>query len=379
MIPEEVMDRIIRVPTEEEYMEELIGKLSERGFVITNFSKGGVFYTLLYVIVHGLTELRKLAVNLVNSAFMTHCPEDWVEIRAADYAKALKAGVKTTGYITVYRKEYDYPVRVRKGHPFATRPGNEGEYLTYYAVEDTVLQEGAEVCRVLVEAEQTGTKYNVAAGRISRTLVHIEGYDRVTNEEGWLEAAGTETEEIESLRQRCLNSRAENARLNPDRKLKSIVESISGVVTADIDSQHPRGEGTVDIIITGPEGIAEESLIRKVEAAIKEMEGSYGNYLVKSAESVTQPFVLTVYLEKGVSTSGYEEQVRDALLDLMKVSKRKELNTLYRDEIIGKLVSTIKGYKKSDITVPATDVIEGKGKVIIAGDITVAVRNVEVN
>ena len=121
---------------------------------------------------------------------------------------------------------------------------------------------------------------------ICDTLVYIDGYDRVRNEDGWIIESGTEIEAIESLRQRCLNSRAENARLNPDRKLKSIVESISGVVTADIDSQAPRGEGTVDIIITGSEGTADETLIQKVEEAIKAMEGSYGDYLVKSAESV---------------------------------------------------------------------------------------------
>lgn len=376
MIPAEIMDRIIKVPTEDDYMDELIEKLSEKGFVITNFSKGGVFYTILYVVVHGLIQLKQLGVDLVNSAFMKHCPEDWVEIRAADYAKSLKDGIRATGYVTVYRQEYSYPARVRKGHPFTTEPDSEGSYLTYYAVEDTVLTEGVGACKVLVEAEAPGTAYNVAAGRICRTLVHIDGCDHVANGEGWIVEAGTETEEIESLRQRCLNSRAEAARMNTDAKLKSIVESISGVVTADIDSQAPRGEGTVDIIVTGPEGTASEALISRVRDAIVQMEGSYGDYMVKSASSVRQDFVLTVYLEAGLGTAGYAEQVEAAIRDLMKVSKRKELNTLYRDEIIGKLVSTVTGYKKSDITVPAADVIKEKGNVIVPGTVTVTMKNI---
>ena len=106
------------------------------------------------------------------------------------------------------------------------------------------------------------------------------------------------------------------------------------------------------------------------------MEGSYGNYLVKSAESVQQDFDITLYVESGLNLSGYEEQVKEAVTDLMKVSKRKELNTLYRDEIIGKLISTINGYKKTDIVMPATDVIEAKGKVIVAGNIKVHVQNI---
>lgn len=376
MIPDDVMDKIIKVPTEEEYMGDLIENLSEKGFIITNFSKGGVFYILLYVVVHGLIQLKKLAVDIVNSAFMKHCPEDWVEIRAADFSTSRKEGVRASGNVTVYRSEYNYPVKVRKGHPFTTMPGEDGSYLTYYASCDTVMPEGQEECLIPIEAETEGTTYNVAAGRICRTLVYIEGYDYITNGENWLKEAGTETEEIESLRQRCINRSAVNARMNPDRKIKSVVESISGVVTADIDSQAPRGEGTVDIIITGPEGTAGEALINKVEAAIAEMWGSYGNYLVKSAESVKQDFILTVYIDKGISTVGYEEQVAAAIQDLMKVSKRKDLHTLYRDEIIGKLISTINGYKKSDIISPASDVVAEKGKVIIAGEITVTVCNI---
>ena len=47
MIAESIMDKIIHVPTEDEYMEELTDRLIEKNFVITNFSKGGVFYTVL--------------------------------------------------------------------------------------------------------------------------------------------------------------------------------------------------------------------------------------------------------------------------------------------------------------------------------------------
>ena len=87
MIPSEIMDKIIRVPDEEEETEAKIEELKEAGFVITNFSKGGVFYILLRIAIHIGVQLKQLAVDLINSAFMKHCPEDWVEIRAADYSK----------------------------------------------------------------------------------------------------------------------------------------------------------------------------------------------------------------------------------------------------------------------------------------------------
>ena len=71
MIDNSVMEKLIHVPDEEEQMEELINDLSEEGFVVTNFSKGGIFYILLRVCVHVGIELKQLAVNMINSVFMT--------------------------------------------------------------------------------------------------------------------------------------------------------------------------------------------------------------------------------------------------------------------------------------------------------------------
>lgn len=105
MIPSEIMDKIIRVPDEEEETEAKIEELKEAGFVITNFSKGGVFYILLRIAIHIGVQLKQLAVDLINSAFMKHCPDDWVEIRAADYSKTLDEGEKTEGYLTITRKD----------------------------------------------------------------------------------------------------------------------------------------------------------------------------------------------------------------------------------------------------------------------------------
>lgn len=377
MIPQEVIDKIIEVPTEEEYIEELKTKLEEEGFKITNFSKGGVFHILLWIVVHGLIELKTLGVSLINSATMTHCPEDLVEVKAADYSKYLKDGTNTEGYITVYRREYVNAVKILKGHPFTTSKDTSGKYLTYYASKDTVLPEGEPVCKVPVIAESSGISYNVQPGRICRTLVQIEGYDRVINEDGWITVEGTETETIESLRSRCLNSRAENAALNIDRKLKSIAEGVTGVVVANINSQSPRGEGTTDIIITGQTGQANETVLQKVRDAISALQGSYGDYLVKSSKPVSVDFDLTVYIDRNVSTEGYDEQIKESITEMMNITKRSDLNRLYLDEVIGTLMQNIPHYKRSSITSPTADVVVSQEEVLVIGGLSVNVLNVE--
>ena len=346
MIPSEIMDKIIRVPDEEEETEAKIEELKEAGFVITNFSKGGVFYILLRIAIHIGVQLKQLAVDLINSAFMKHCPEDWVEIRAADYSKTLDEGEKTEGYLTITRKDTSQAVRIARGHPFRTTPDAYGGYLRFYALEDTILPANQATQKVLVQAEEIGTAYNVEAGKITVSMVHIEGDATVTNEEDWITNEGQEKEEV------------------------------PGVAVAYIDSQHPRGQGTVDIIVTGNSGTASPELIEDVEEAIEPLTGSYGDYLVKSSTQQKQDIEITVYIEKNVSTAGYQGTIESLIRNMMDIKTRDELNVLYRDSIIGTLLPNIPRYRKCLITQPAEDVHVPIGTVIVPGEIKITVLNV---
>lgn len=376
MIPSEIMDKIIRVPDEEEETEAKIEELKEAGFVITNFSKGGVFYILLRIAIHIGVQLKQLAVDLINSAFMKHCPDDWVEIRAADYSKTLDEGEKTEGYLTITRKDTSRAVRIARGHPFRTTPDAYGGYLRFYALEDTILPANQATQKVLVQAEEIGTAYNVEAGKITVSMVHIEGDATVTNEEDWITNEGQEKETAEHLRKRCINSRALIAERTIDRKLKSTIEEVPGVAVAYIDSQHPRGQGTVDIIVTGNSGTASLELIEDVEEAIEPLTGSYGDYLVKSSTQQKQDIEITVYIEKNVSTAGYQDTIESLIRNMMDIKTRDELNVLYRDSIIGTLLPNIPRYRKCLITQPAEDVHVPIGTVIVPGEIKITVLNV---
>lgn len=376
MIPSEIMDKIIRVPDEEEETEAKIEELKEAGFVITNFSKGGVFYILLRIAIHIGVQLKQLAVDLINSAFMKHCPDDWVEIRAADYSKTLDEGEKTEGYLTITRKDASQAVRIARGHPFRTTPDAYGGYLRFYALEDTILPANQATQKVLVQAEEIGTAYNVETGKITVSMVHIEGDATVTNEEDWITNEGQEKETAEHLRKRCINSRALIAERTIDRKLKSTVEEVPGVAVAYIDSQHPRGQGTVDIIVTGNSGTASPELIEDVEEAIEPLTGSYGDYLVKSSTQQKQDIEITVYIEKNVSTAGYQDIIESLIRNMMDIKTRDELNVLYRDSIIGTLLPNIPRYRKCLITQPAEDVHVPIGTVIVPGEIKITVLNV---
>ena len=375
MIDESVMEKLVQVPDEEEEMEKLIAELSTEGFVVTNFSKGGIFYNLLRVSVRVGIELKQLAVQLINSAFLKHCPDEWVEVRAADYGKTRKEGIKAEGLVTITRDPCNSIYIVKKGHMFKSKADSYGNYMKFYTMEDTILPAGEKKSSVYVQAEESGSSYNLPAGSIQESLIHINGCTGITNEEGWLSVEGTDEETIESLRKRCLNSRAENAVQTIDRKIKSVVDAVPGVFLSDVDSQHPRGQGTVDVIVVGTQGSVGEQILAAVREAIKPLIGSYGDYLVKSATAQAVNFEIELYFDTDVSTDGCAERAKYIVDKMMGIEEREKLDVLYLDDIITQIKTNIPKCRKCKIISPEDDVTVGKGTVLIAGDISVTAMN----
>ena len=320
-------------------------------------------------------ELKELARTIVNGCFIKHAEGDWLKIKAADYSKQQKEAKKAKGYVSIYRNEYSNALQVTKGHCFKTEPDAGGRELKFYCCENTVIDAGEPVGKVLVEAEEAGTYYNIAPGRITISMIHLDGVDYVTNEEDWLFEEGAEEEDLEDLRDRCMSSWAELATRTIEEKLRNAAKSVPGVLDARIDAQHPRGQGTVDVIVTGAAGEASPELIRKVGEAIEPLKGNYEDYFVKSSEVVRQDFELVIYLAEDAATDGVDVQATKLIEDMMALT-RGEMNTLYRDSIIQVLSTKIDNYRKTDILQPSDDMALEQDKVIMAGDINVTVRNV---
>lgn len=375
MIEESIMEKIIPIPDEIEEMEKVQEELQTAGFPITSLKKGGVFYHIVRMLVTLYLDLKRLARTILNSCFIKHAEGDWLKIKAADYSKYQKEAKKAKGYITIYRNQYDNAILITKGHCFKTEPDAGGKEFKFYCVENTVIAEGKAVGKVLVEAAEAGTSYNLLPGKITISMIHLEGVESVTNEEKWLFEEGAEEESLEELRDRCMSSFSELATRTIAEKLRNEARSVPGVLDVRIDAQHPRGQGTVDVIVTGTAGEASQELIRKVSEAIEPLKGNYEDYLVRSSEVVSQDFELVIYIAEDVAVDGIKEQAQRLINELMRLT-RDDLNILYRDSIIQILSSNIDKYKKTDILHPAEDIILDKDKIIMVGNIHVTVKNV---
>lgn len=378
MIDKEILDEVLSVPELEELKEQKIEELQEEGFVVTNFHSGGIFYTLLMVVLRIRIECAELFRSILNNMFVSHASGTWLDLKLADYGKKRKKAQKAQGYVTVKRSGEGDAIKIPKGHVFKTETDINGEELRFFVTENTVLQKGASSVDVIVEAEKEGSRYNVPPGQISKTLVYLGELDSISNGEDWIIREGSDTEDDESFRGRGLRSWAELSQRAIEDSFINAAEGVAGVLFAQADCTHPRGQGTVDVIVTGTAGEATEGLLKEVRAAVDKIAGPYDNILVKSSQNIEQDIAVTVTISDAALTDEeVEQRVETILTELLAVRKGRKLNELNLSDINHAIREGLSSATNVKITTPGDDVLLAKDKVITLGTVTATVKRRE--
>ncbi len=371
---DDLLDKIIPVPDEDNLEEEIKIDLASEGFKINNFQSGGVFKTILRIFIKIYVELLKLARNVLKNSTLDGAENEWLDLKAADYTKVRKLAEKTQGNLTLSRLAAGEQITIPKGYVFKTAPDSAGLELSYINQEDKVMLSTETSIEILVEAEEPGSIYNVPSGQITKSLIHIEGVETITNNVNWITKEGSDEESDESLRQRTKNSWAELA-VTPIRdKYKNIAEGITGVLVAEVDDQHPRGQGTIDISIISPTGQATEALIQQVTEACEAIKGPYDNLLVKSATAVITDISVNLVISSIASDEGLIDKATSSISNLFASKRLNAPNELYISELIYVLKKDISILKNVQVLSPVADVILPKGQIVTQGVVTVAIE-----
>lgn len=375
MIDKETLDAVLPVSDIEERRDELTAELKEEGFVITNFHSGGIFYTLLMIVLRIEREFKLFLRNFLNNAFVTHASGAWLDLKAADYSKKRKKAQKTQGLVTLSRTDSEAEaVKIGRGHVFKTKKDINGEELRFFTLEAAVLQQGARSVDVLVEAEVEGSRYNVPEAQITRSLTFLNGIDEITNGPDWITREGSDTEDDDGLKTRTLRSWSELAARPIEDTFINAAEAVPGVLFAQADCQHPRGQGTVDVIVTGTAGEATEGLLAAVREAVDKIAGAYDNILVKSSVTVAQDIEVIVTTSDVTDAGEIKARVTAILTELLAVRKGRKFYELTRSDINHAIRSGYSASTNAEVVTPAQDVKLDKDKVITLGAVSVTVR-----
>lgn len=354
---------------------------------VTNFNTYGVFRRLVGACLQGVADLWNLLLSVIPQGFASTASGAWLDRKCADVGITRFAAVKTQGNLIFGRNSTAGNVRIQPGVIIKTEVLPDGKELRYIATntESIILPDGSAEISVPVIAEYAGSAYNVGTGKITQLVTYVSGIDYVTNNADWITQEGTDEETDEALRERYQLKWEELSEGGTDAAYVSWARSIAGVRDVSVDSNHPRGQGTVDVTIASESGAPTSTLIDQVQAYVNTKKPNVSDVLVKGPNQVIVNLNITLQLpvdEGDIPTVQAEGEARyNALFTKNQVYYDMGIKSFRISEslYLARLISIGMGITpvvNVVITLPAADVVASAGDLLVPGVITVTAERV---
>ncbi|WP_052351550.1 baseplate J/gp47 family protein [Deinococcus pimensis] len=222
----------------------------------TDYLPGSTVRTLLEIEAEAVADVERTVAALAASGFLATAAGEWLDAYVdSEYGNLVRqAALFTVGRVTLTAAPTSGPYDIPAGGLWVgTLSG-----LKYVTTEGGVLPQGGEIT-LGVQAESPGSAYNVPVSAIRVLHTPLPGVT-VRNLTGWLTSAGRDRESDDSLRARArgrwpeLGSGATRGAYDAWARRRDDGQD-SAVTQVRVLDQHPRGQGTVDVILWGEGGI----------------------------------------------------------------------------------------------------------------------------
>lgn len=368
-IRQEMFDRLTE--KQEEYVAK--GWLPIR----LNLNKG-IVRGMIELWCFGLWQLYQFLALILTQAYPDTATGVWLDLHCKQANVFRKQATKTKGTAYFTRLADAGNVPIPAGRVIKTKPDGNGVVWRFVTMADVVLLAGSLEIAVTVEAEEYGAGANVTAGQITDIVTVITGIDAVENRVNWLQSEGADREEDEPLRARYVLAWSALSGCTK-HAYQAWALSVNGVVSASILDQHPRGQGTIDVVIQGTAGLPTVELIAAVDAKINGTAGAEDelapmndDVLVKGPTGVNVAIIAELVLTAGVPAAilAEAENRARALFGSAVISGITPLGVGHDATIdLLKQPLLIANVKKIIMTSPAADVVVAEDQVAVLASI----------
>jgi uncharacterized phage protein gp47/JayE len=262
-----------------------------------NLNKG-VVRGLIELWCWGLYQLYQFLLFVLQMAFPLLSENDWLDLHADQVVLDRKPSTKASGVVVFTRAETAGNVPVPAGRVVRTLPDGQGNVYRFVTTEAAVLPAGALEVLVPVEAEEYGRGSNVTAGQIVEIATTIPGVDGVENRADWLVSEGADAETDKALQERYRLAWQGNNGLTKYAYMAWAFE-VAGVIAVTVLDQHPRGQGTLDVVIKSTAGVPTQTLIDAVTANIDGKAAINDDWLVKGPTPTNIAIAANLVLTSG--------------------------------------------------------------------------------
>lgn len=362
-IEEKLLDKLIPVPDKFEKAEEIRQKLEDEGFNILYWENGGIFKTIVMVFLKVYEEVVHLLRYVLYNSYLATASEEWLDVKANDYSRYRKKALKTIGNVTLKRAKAGSVIQIPKGYIFKTEMDSKGREYRFIVQEQQYMQSYETSVDIKVVAEEEGEEYNLPADTIIKCVQYISGVDQITNEKDWIIKEGSSEEDDEDFRERTMDWYDELAQLPTGAKFRAIALAVDGVMQCYVDDLHPRGQGTIDIILIGAAGVPSQTLIDEVKVRIDTVKGPYDDvhYILPKEQEISISVEITI--GKFIDETSIKQLAKETIETLLRNKKGKSLNYLYQAQITSELMK-LQEIQNVKVISPTSD-IEADNKTII--------------
>lgn len=338
-----------------------ISGLQEQGWLPQrlNLNKG-VVRGLIELWAWGLYQLYQFLVVVFGQLFPSLATGTWLDLHCAQVGVERQAATKAEGQARLSRTDTADNVTIPENAVFKTRVDGAGQVYRFVATEGAMLPAGQASILVSVESEAYGRAANVTEGMICEFSNVIPGIDAVTNDPDWLTREAVDREEDDQLRERYFLAWMEGDG-STKYAYESWARSVSGVIDAKILDRHPRGQGTVDVILKGSAGVPTDELVEEVAVLVEEKRPVNDDALVRGPDPVGVVIQAELELVSGTP-------------DLIKAEVENRISAMFTDpslipdvapmeigedltlDRLRHVIMAVSGIKKINFTLPATDI-----------------------
>ena len=262
-----------------------------------NLNKG-IARGLVELFAWGLWQLYNFLDVIHKQAIPRESSGEWLDVHAAQVDVTRKAATQARGMVLFRRGGATGNIRIPAGRIVRTLPDGRGVIYRYVTDDLAVLPEDADTVAVPCTAEEYGQGGNAAVGQICVLVTPVEGIGGVDNAADWLTDEGADEESDASLQRRYVLAWEAQAGVTR-AAYESAALSVPGAMDVYVADQHPRGEGTVDVVVQGSAGLPTENLLAKVREALDDAIVINHDLLVKAPGPVSVPVSMTLELISG--------------------------------------------------------------------------------
>lgn len=267
------------------HIESVQDEYQSKGWLPTRLNLNrGVVRGMIEIWAFGLYQLYQFLAQLFVMIFPSLSQTDWLDMHGQQVNVCRKQCTKAKGKI-IFRGEQQGNIRIPAGRILKTKPDGNGAIYRYVTTEDIVLPGGQSEILVPAESEEYGHVANAGPGMISELATNVPGIHSIESGQDWLDEEGADTEHDSDLQARYELAWKGISGVNAAAYEKWALET-SGVIAVKIRDRHPRGQGTVDVVVRGPEGVPTEKLLSNVKDRVDRDRPMNDNVLVKGPRPV---------------------------------------------------------------------------------------------